>query len=264
VTLLRLATANLLHGMSLTSGVAGEDDLRGSARLLAADVVGLQEVDRHQERSGLVDQTAVVAELVGASAWRFVPALEGTPDPSRSWRPTEVEDGSTVDGPTYGVGLVSRLPVRSWHVLRLGASRVGAPLLVPGEPRSRLMHVPDEPRVALAAVLEGPNGPFTAVTTHLSFVPGVNVAQLRRVVRWAAAFPGPRLLLGDFNLPGALPRRITRWEQLARAATYPSYRPRIQFDHVLGDGVTRADVRDVKVVRMPVSDHCALRVDVDV
>jgi endonuclease/exonuclease/phosphatase family metal-dependent hydrolase len=256
-------TANLLHGMSLDTGQATEDGLRLGARRLQGDVVGLQEVDCAQDRSGGVDQAAVVAETVGARAWRFVPSLEGTPDLTRSWRPATSDDGPGVEGPTYGVALLSRWPVLSWHVLRLGASPVGAPLLVPGRPKARLMHVPDEPRVAVAAVVDGPDGVFTAITTHLSFVPGVNVRQLRRVVRWGATMPGPRLLMGDFNLPGTLPRRITRWEQLARTATYPSYRPRIQFDHVMGSGVRRDAVRDVEVLRLPVSDHCALAVDLD-
>ena len=44
-----------------------------------ADVIGLQEVDRFQPRSGGVDQTAVVADALGAEHWRFVPALHGTP-----------------------------------------------------------------------------------------------------------------------------------------------------------------------------------------
>ena len=261
---LRLVTANLLHGMSLDTGQAAEDELRRAADRLRGDVVGLQEVDRDQDRSGNVDQARIVAETVGARDWRFVPSLEGTPDLTRSWRPATSDDGTGVEGPTYGVALISCLPVRSWHVLRLGASPVGAPLLVPGTPKARLMHVPDEPRVAVAAVVDGPGGVFTAITTHLSFVPGVNVRQLRRVVRWAATMPGPRLLMGDFNLPGTLPRRVTRWEQLVRAATYPSYRPRIQFDHVLGSGVRRDAVRDVEVLRLPVSDHCALAVELDV
>ena len=74
---LRLVTANLLHGMSLDTGQAAEDDLRLAARELRGDLIGLQEVDRAQDRSGGVDQAAVVAETVGARAWRFVPSLEG-------------------------------------------------------------------------------------------------------------------------------------------------------------------------------------------
>jgi len=102
---------------------------------------------------------------------------------------------------------------------------------------------------------------MTVVTAHLSFVPGWNVAQLRALARWAQAMPGPRLLAGDFNLPGAIARLASGWVQLARVATYPSYRPRVQFDHVLSQGIPESSVRDVQALRLPVSDHRALRVD---
>lgn len=258
---MRVATFNLLHGRSVSHGGVDVDELRASARDLDADVVGLQEVDRHQERSGVADQTAEVAAALGAEHWRFAPSLNGTPGPIEFWTRSEDDDGATTTGPTYGVGLVSRLPVRSWAVRRFGPAPVGMPLMVPG--RRGLTRVPDEPRAAIAAVLEGSEGPLTVVTAHLSFVPGWNVAQLRELTRWAMTFPGPRLLLGDLNLPGAIPRLVTRWTQLARVATYPSWRPRVQFDHVLADEIETSAVRDVRAPRLPVSDHRALVVTLD-
>lgn len=259
---MRVATFNLLHGRSLAHGGVDVEDLRAAARELDADVVGLQEVDRHQERSGIVDQTAEVAAALGAEHWRFVPAVSGTPGTVASWTLPGDDDGgddSATTGPMYGVGLVSRLPVRSWAVRRFGPAPVSMPLMVPGRPG--LTRVPDEPRAAVAAVLDGPVGPVTVLTAHLSFVPGWNVAQLRALRQWASGFPGPRLLLGDFNLPGAVPRLVTRWTQLARVATYPSWRPRVQFDHVLAEGVGESAVHDVQALRLPVSDHRALVVD---
>ena len=141
-----------------------------------------------------------------------------------------------VDGPTYGVGLVSRFPVRGWWIRRFRAAPFRLPLLVPMQPRPRLVPVPDEPRLAIAALIEGPSGPFTVVTTHLSFVPGYNVRQLRSLTRWVARMPGPVFLLGDLNLPGTLPSLVTGWRQLARQPTYPADGPRVQFDHVLAHG----------------------------
>lgn len=256
---MRVATFNLLHGRSLAHGGVDVEDLRAAARELDADVVGLQEVDRHQERSGVVDQTAEVAAALGAEHWRFVPAVSGTPGTLASWSLPPDDDGTATAGPMYGVGLVSRLPVRSWSVRRFGPAPVSMPLMVPGN--RGLTRVPDEPRAAVAAVLDGPSGPMTVLTAHLSFVPGWNVAQLRALREWANGFPAPRLLLGDFNLPGALPRLVTRWTQLARVATYPSWRPRVQFDHVLAAGISEAAVHDVQAPRLPVSDHTALVVD---
>lgn len=256
-----MATFNLLYGTSRRSGLIDEPDLRESARQLNADVLGLQEVDRLQDRSSAVDQTAVVAEELGAPYWRFVPALHGTPRDAAPWSASSDDDGSTSSGPTFGVGLVSRLPVRDWHVLRLPTVPVSVPLLAPAGTGARF--VPEQPRLALAALVDGPHRPFTAVTAHLSAVPGWNVAQLRAVLSWAETLPAPRLLFGDLNLPAAVVRLAARgWEQLARVPTYPSHRPRLQPDHVLGNGIGRDAVSEVRALWLPVSDHRALGVTV--
>jgi len=257
----RVATYNLLHGVSLRDGSTDPAALAAAAATIDADVLGLQEVDRDQPRSGVVDQTAVVAAALGAEHWRFEPTVLGTPGVI-GWRGAGDGDAA-VGGVSYGVGLVSRLPVTRWAVLRFAAAPLALPLLVPGRPRPRLMRVPDEPRLALAAVLDHPAGPLTVITAHLSFVPGFNVAQLRQIARWSTQFPGPVLLIGDFNLPSALPARITRFSALARAATYPSYRPAVQFDHLLARGLASGAVTAEHVWPLPVSDHAAVGVDVD-
>lgn len=258
---LRIATFNLLHGMSLRTGCATEADLRAAVTDLAADIVGLQEVDHGQDRSAMIDQTAVVADELGAAYWRFVPAVLGTPGPVRTW--TVANDGEPLPGvASYGVGLVSRHPIRHWRVQRFAAAPGRTPLLVPGDP-PRLARVPDEPRVAIAAVVDAPAGPVTVITAHLSFVPGFNVIQLRRLARWATELPGPYLLIGDFNLPGLVPRLVTGWTQLARIPTYPAARPRVQLDHVLGRGVGLETVRAVSARQRAVSDHRALIVDLE-
>lgn len=261
---LGIATFNLLHGLSLRDGQARVADLRAAARLIDADVLALQEVDRHQPRSAEVDQTAVVAAELGAPWWRFVPTLHGTPGPGESWEPAYDKDGSaaptgTVAGPSYGIGLVSRLPVLQWRVLGLGWAAGSLPLLVPGR---GIVRVPDEPRVAVAAIVSGPDGPFTVATTHVSFVPPHGQRQLRAIVRWLAGAPRPVMLAGDLNTPGRLPAWLSGYTQLARRATYPSWRPRVQWDHLLADGVARAQVGKVSTRQLPVSDHCALQVEV--
>jgi endonuclease/exonuclease/phosphatase family metal-dependent hydrolase len=254
----RFATANLLHGMAIPGGQVDATRLGRGISALDADVLGMQEVDRCQPRSGEADQTAVAAAALGARWWRFVPAVEGTP--GAVWRPTATDDGSQLTGPSYGIALVSRWQVLAWHVTRFRPARWGMRLLVPEQ---GLVHVPDEPRVAVAAVVLGPAGPLTVANTHLSFMPGWNVRQLRAVVRWLAPLPRPHVLLGDLNLPGRLPGWVSRYEQLAHLPTYPSWRPRVQWDHVLADGLTAAQVRAARAVALGVSDHCALRVDVD-
>ena len=126
------------------------------------------------------------------------------------------------------------------------------PLLVPGR---GLVKVDDEPRLALAARVDGPAGPMTVIATHLSFVPGVNVRQLRAIARWAETWPSPHVLLGDLNLPGRLPAWASGWSQMARLATYPSWKPRVQFDHVLSHPASPVSVSSVMSRRFPVSDH---------
>jgi endonuclease/exonuclease/phosphatase family metal-dependent hydrolase len=274
---LRIGTFNLLHGVAMSGrdasggssaiGPGGPvpdlQQLRAAVTELDADVLGLQEVDRHQDRSGSVDQTAEVAHALGAAHWRFVPAVHGTPGDATAWSISDSDDGQDTDGPTYGVGLVSRLPVLQWQVRRFAAAPFSIPLPVPGgDGRPRMLRVPDEPRVAIAAVIDGPNGPFSVVTAHLSFVPGYNVRQLRTLARWAAGLPGPVVIAGDLNLPGSLPRRLTGWDAPVKAPTYPSLRPKIQFDHVLTRGIAPGAVTDARAWPLAVSDHCAITIDV--
>jgi endonuclease/exonuclease/phosphatase family metal-dependent hydrolase len=252
----RVGTFNLLHGRSVADGTVDADALRASIGQIDVDVLAVQEVDRDQPRSHGVDQTAVVADTMGADHSRFVPTVSGIP--GGEWSP--VVDGQPPTGSAYGIGLVSRLPVSRWYERRFGPAPVGMPLVVPGA--KGLTHVDDEPRAAVAAVVETDGGSVTVIATHLSFVPGWNVAQLRAVVRWARSMPAPRVLLGDLNLPARAVSLATRWTPAVRAATYPSWRPRVQFDHVLLDRVA-AQPGSARTIRLPVSDHLALVADLD-
>ncbi len=251
----RVASFNLLSGRSLTDGQADPAALAEAVRRLDADVLAIQEVDRHQPRTGGVDQVAVVAEAMGAVDVRFVPLVDGTPGVA-GWRPTppDPEDGR----PSYGIALLSRLPVRSWRVLRLGSARGRYPIVVPTSP-PRIIWVHDEPRAAVVAVLDSPA--LTVAATHLSFVPGMNVLQLRRLRSALAHLPGPRLLLGDLNLPNRMPTRVTGWPALVTGPTFPSPAPRLQIDHVLSDGLPGDAVTGAAVVHLPISDHRAVTVD---
>lgn len=247
---MRLATFNLLHGRSLDDGLVDAARLRAAVTLLDADVLGIQEVDRDQGRSHGLNLTAEVAAGMGAVDSRFVSAISGTP--GEVW--VAASDGDAPDSAAYGIGLVSRLPVREWHVLRLPAAPVRSPILLPGT--RRLMLLQDEPRVAVAAVLDG----VTVATTHLSFVPVWNGVQLRKVTAWLRQLPGPRVLLGDLNMPGAVPGVLTGWRALARTPTYPTTEPRIQLDHVLASG-TLPFVMSVESPALALSDHRPLLVE---
>jgi endonuclease/exonuclease/phosphatase family metal-dependent hydrolase len=249
-----------------TTGGCDPTALRAAAREVDADVLALQEVDWGQPRSGRQDQTALVADAVGAAWSRFVPTLHGTPG-VRGWTPAagDSDQGarSDRDGPAYGIAVVSRLPLLRWRVHRFAAAPARMPLLMPGPGGVRVALVRDEPRAVVAAVLDSAHGPLTVVATHLSFVPGFNVAALRSIVRWAADLPRPLFLAGDLNLPGSVPSRITGWTPMVRTRSYPSFGPRVQLDHVLADGLPAHTGTTSRVWALPVSDHRAVGVDVD-
>jgi endonuclease/exonuclease/phosphatase family metal-dependent hydrolase len=252
---MRLATFNLMHGRSLSDGRVDPDRLRRAVVDLDVDVLGMQEVDRDQPRSGGADLAAVAAAALGERvAHRFVPAVTGTPgERFRAVTAADPGDGE----PHYGIALATRWPVRRWEITYLPAAPVRSPVFVPG-PRGGVVLLDDEPRVLLAAVVDTPNGPLTVATTHLSFVPGWNVHQLRRAVRALRALPAPRILLGDLNLPGRLAGLVSGWRMLARAATYPSPAPKVQFDHVLLDRRGAGDLgaaRSVDTPAVALSDH---------
>jgi endonuclease/exonuclease/phosphatase family metal-dependent hydrolase len=123
----------------------------------------------------------------------------------------------------------------------------------------------DEPRVVLAALVDSPVGRLTVASTHLSFVPGWNLRQLRRTLRWLAALPGPRVLLGDLNVPMRVVAPIAAaagWRPLARVATYPAHRPRVQFDHVLLHPRRTAWSAQARAPLAAISDHRPLVVGV--
>jgi endonuclease/exonuclease/phosphatase family metal-dependent hydrolase len=252
----RLATFNLLHGRSLSDGTVHADRVHAAIADLDADILGLQEVDRAQPRSGLLDLTAIAADALGAPTHRFAAAIAGTP--GETWQPWRSDDDNA--HPLYGIALVSRYPVQRWQITALP----GAPIRSPVYTGDGVRLLKDEPRVLLAAVLDTPHGPLTVATTHLSFVPGWNLRQLRHAVRALKGLPGPRLLLGDLNMPSGPVRAVTGWRPLAKAATFPSPSPRAQLDHILTD--PRFDVGRVVQVATPhpaVSDHRPLIVQLD-
>jgi endonuclease/exonuclease/phosphatase family metal-dependent hydrolase len=247
----RIATFNILHGRSLEDGRVDVDRLADAVKSLDADVLGLQEVDRDQPRSMGADVTAVAAEAMGAPEHQFVAALSGTPGGTWMAATGDEQPGSA----SYGVALLSRYPVVSWRVVRLPPLRFGVPLWSSMTRRPFLAR--DEPRVAVAAVLDGPFGQFTVCNTHLSFIPGWNGAQLRRLVRSLTGTREPLAVIGDLNMQQAQAARVSGLRPIASGATFPAHRPRRQLDHVLVRGGLTA-TGPAEAVRLPLSDHRAL------
>ena len=250
---MRLATFNILHGRSPGDGRVDLDRFGAAVRDLDADVLALQEVDRDQPRSHGADLTAVAADAMDAPHHRFVATLHGTPG---LWSAATGELQPRSAG--YGIALLTRRPVLSWHALALPVLRGRVPIVVPS--RRRPIFVRDEPRAAVAAVVDAAEGPVTVVATHLTFIPGWNAVQLRRLVRLVQDLPRPVVIMGDLNLEAAAAVRLSRMRPLATAPTFPVGAPRRQIDHILADGpITATSSRSVDT---GLSDHRALVADV--
>lgn len=267
---MRVATWNLLHGIALVDPQEAPN-LAQVASSISADLIGLQEVDRQQERSNYEHQTKTIADAMGLTYWVFAPAITGTP--GETWEGatdshihSHEHSESDPEHPHYGVGLASRYPISNIEVLRFNAAPLSLPLLVPSDPRPRLMKVSDEPRVAIIADVETPLGTITVANAHLSFVPGYNIKQLRKLTKYLGDRPNPVLIIGDFNLPGKLANLVSRWDSLAALSTYPTFNPRIQFDHIISKGFNDQTIKSAKnsaeVMPLAISDHCALVVEI--
>lgn len=251
---MRLATFNILHGHSLYDDKVDVTRYAEAIAALDADVLALQEVDRDQARSEQADLTAIAADAMGAVDHRFVAALAGTPGSAWVAATGEEQPGTA----SYGIALLSRYPVQSWQVVRLPSMPFPVPMWLPS-PRKFLV-VSEEPRVAVAAVVDSPLGPLTIANTHLSFVPGWNIHQLRRLRRDLAPLPDPLVLMGDLNLAGRRAARVTGYRPLASVATFPTEAPTRQLDHALLRG-RLGPVRYQSSRHLPLSDHRALIVD---
>jgi endonuclease/exonuclease/phosphatase family metal-dependent hydrolase len=275
---MRVTSWNLLHGMAVppSNDLAADQIKLGEAiHAIGADVIGIQEVDEQLARSGNVSQTAVVAEAMSTQHWAFAPVMVGAP--GEKWRKLNSLDAqiithenvqanrqSNVDG-NYGIGIVSKIPVKHWDRIELGNSPFGMPLVIPAENKKgkqsvRMIYVADEPRVALAATLD--NG-WTVINTHLSFVPFVNYRQLRKIKKWAAELAAKHgtqaLIIGDLNLPKGLPAVGSKWNSLVEQNSYPSWGGKVQFDYILSDSLKLDQYEALPTLNTGVSDHLPVR-----
>ena len=147
---------NILHAMPIPP--SGSGTFADAVKRLGSDVAGFQEVDHHLARSDNQSQMQIAAQSLGTPYWAFAPSVIGTPGEVRrnlnsaDQRIVTQENKNTVG--SYGIGIVSRIPVIKWERLELGRSILGLPLLIPSEKGVRAIYVSDEERVALAAHLD--------------------------------------------------------------------------------------------------------------
>ena len=275
---MRVISWNLLHGQKIppTSSQDWQAEIVSAAKKVADDLqpnfIALQEVDYFQSRSDLTNQTKLVAQSMQLKYWAYLPTLIGTP--GEKWRSVKdlknsiITESSLDKDPkaSYGIALATNWPIKKLYVKKLGRSIVGMPLLIPKDNGKgvRFIYVKDEPRVALIAELE--NG-YTIATTHLSFVPGVNVFQLNKLSSYLRKLPGLALLTGDLNLPANLPSKLSGFKSLISQATYPSWKPKIQFDYIMlrkSELKSISSIKPIKSTATGISDHTPLGVEIQI
>ena len=269
---MRVISWNLLHGQVIPP-LAEQDwqqNLISSAKDVAKhfqpDFISLQEVDYLQPRSGNINQTKLIAESMGLKYWYYLPALLGTPG-SRWQKVKNLEPGiisQNTNNPSpntsYGIGFATSVPIKKIYTKALGRSIIGMPLLIPKDDGkgARFIYVKDEPRVALIAELE--NG-LTIATTHLSFVPFVNVFQLNRLIIALKKLSGVPVLVGDLNLPANIPSKLSGFKSVISQSTYPSWKPKIQFDYIMVANNQEVQATPFSTIKPNISDHVPIGVE---
>jgi endonuclease/exonuclease/phosphatase family metal-dependent hydrolase len=276
---MRVISWNLLHGQKIppTDSQNWQVELETAAKTVSdkmqPDFLALQEVDNFQSRSGFINQSKLIAESMQLKHWAYLPTLIGTP--GEKWRSVKdlnqaiitSENHQSNDVASYGIALATNQPIKKLYVKKLGRSLIGMPLLIPKDNGKgvRFIYVKDEPRVALIAELE--NG-FTIATTHLSFVPGVNIFQLNKISSFLKKLAGISVLMGDLNLPANLPSKLSGFRSVLSQSTYPSWGPKIQFDYIMARKSLLKDSRlihqEIKSTNPGISDHIPIGVTLQI
>lgn len=235
---LRLATFNVQHGRT-PAGPVDAAVLARTCAALGADVLGLQEVDVGTHRVGRVDLAGEVASATGMAV---------TFGPTRPLGPGR-----------YGNALLARGALADVELLDLPSPppmpfKVSQPFRTRHEARGAI----------LASVVLSRGVRLSVAVCHLGLVPGEAETQLVAALARLAGRPGPRVLLGDLNLP---PEPV---QPLVEAAgftltggppTFPGHQPARRIDHVALAGLVPTAV---VVPAVPVSDHRPLVVEVEV
>jgi len=258
---LTVATFNLHAGVD---GWGRAFDVVAACDALEADVVLLQETWTPEDGKGLAGlvaasggyevhearlSDALLFEPVGKISRRWGPCRR---DPGA--RPLWVGDlrilrrarwrrpGASARLGTWGIALLSRLPVRRVETIELGRLSRDSPQL----------------RAALLAEIEVDGSSLTVVGTHLAHFMHGSPILLERLRRRLPEPTQPALLAGDMNFWGPpVSFVLPGWRRAVKARTYPSWRAHSQIDHIF---VTRPlQVVSGGAVQVGRSDHLPLR-----
>jgi endonuclease/exonuclease/phosphatase family metal-dependent hydrolase len=248
----RALTFNIRHGV----GLDGVHDLDRVARAIegaAADLVALQEVDRHlSPRSGYLDQAEWLARRLDMDM-AYGPVVDLGP-PSSPATPTEAPAGGP-DGARrqYGIALLSRAPLRDPRNLLLTRPRGG------------------EQRGLLGAVAAVDGRAVRVFCTHLQHRSRTErLAQAAQIAESLVGGRGPVVLMGDLNARPGDPEIAPLTEVLDDAwavagdgagFTFDAATPHARIDYIL----TSADLaaRSAAVLQTDASDHLPVVADLE-
>lgn len=241
---LRILCYNIHYGQ----GNDGVYDIPRLAEVIKAanpDLVALQEIDVHVERSGRLHELRLLADGTGMAA-RFGPTQH-------------------FQGGLFGNGILSKLPIHDVHIQPLPYTEATAELTT-------------YPRAAVAVVVEMPNGKkLRIISTHFQHATfeADRLAEAEAInAHFAADHPAtdtmgsaaaglPTILAGDLNAtPDSAPIRelMKKWTFAVEdpaVPSAPSKEPRNRIDYILHRSADPIAIREHLVIDDNMaSDHC--------
>jgi len=218
---IRVVSYNIHHGV----GMDGKLDLKRIAEVIKKekpDFVALQEVDNMVGRSGMVDQVAVLAKMLGMYH-AFGKCID-------------------LQGGGYGNAVLSKHPITNTVIHRLPGSGESRAVL---EVETKI----NEKKLSLASV-------------HFDWsTEKVRMMQAKAVEKIFAAHKHPVILLGDFNAKPEsktmtfLAKTWTIVPKTGDKLTSPANKPRNEIDYILTRGFD-ASKATCRVINAPIaSDH---------
>jgi endonuclease/exonuclease/phosphatase family metal-dependent hydrolase len=235
----KVLTYNIAHGVG-HDGRLDLDRIAGVIRMSGADVVALQEVDKHWDsRSDFVDQAAVLGKKLNMRV-RFAPIYSlDPPEPGKPRR-------------EYGLAILSRYPIT--HFKNHELSRISSL-----EPEKGVQKLPGFPE----AVINLHGRKIHLFNTHLSWLdPEVRLLEAEEMLEIMGPARHPVILAGDMNaLPDApeidrLREVLTDTFEAAGEGdgyTFPAPDPVRRIDYIFASPDIR--VLDSRVIEREGSDH---------
>jgi len=228
---------------------------------LGADVVSLQEVALLTADGEHLDMAAELGRMTGY-ATRYA-AVAGFPivDP---------DHGRTIGACLWGNAILSRLPIRTAETIGLPVALDGD-LIEPAESDHHLAGVPytaapngaREGRCLLRVDVDGPRGPLSIVSTHLTHVGSGQRRTQAEAVAAHVAQQGSVVLAGDLNAaaeaPDLAPLTATLIDPFAEAGVPPGDPRRAscglsRIDHILARDLRPIGI-EVRREATGASDH---------